>query len=42
LQNFRRELLSCRVHSLFTTNQLLHYLIREQLIVSLVTTVVLE
>jgi hypothetical protein len=33
---------SCRVHSLFTTNQLLHYLIQEQLIVLLVTTVVPE
>jgi hypothetical protein len=27
LQNFRMELPSCRVHSLFTTNQLLHYFI---------------
>jgi hypothetical protein len=30
------------MYSLFITNQLLHYLIQEQLIVSLVTTVVPE
>jgi hypothetical protein len=42
LQNFRMEPPSCRVYSLFTINQLLHYLIQEQLIVLLVTTVVPE
>jgi hypothetical protein len=42
LQNFRMEPQSCRVNSLFTTNQLLRYLILEQLIVLLVTTVVPE
>jgi hypothetical protein len=42
LQNFRMEPLSCQVHVLFITTQLLHYLIQEQLIVSLVTTVVPE
>jgi hypothetical protein len=38
LQNFRMEPLSCQVHVLFITTQL----IQEQLIVSLVTTVVPE
>jgi hypothetical protein len=42
LRNFRMELLSCRVHSLYTINQLLHYSTQEQLIVSSVTTVVPE
>jgi hypothetical protein len=42
LQNFQMEPPSCRVHFLFITTLLLHYLIQEQLIVSLVTTVVPE
>jgi hypothetical protein len=40
LQNFRMEPPSCQVYFLFITTQLLHYLIQEQLIGSLVTTVV--